>query len=260
MHARYDNMNLGRFLSTDPVRGNPKSPQSWNMYAYVGNSPINRTDPAGQAAADVAQQADRIIDNLAQMVDQTASGDAVGVLEMALANTLATVAKGTTDLLRVGDATGEAIGEGKSGGDIAAAAVGDTLRAAAIAGMAFPVVSKAAGALAPLAEGAVGPGGAAAVRAGQVGETAVRSAFDIGPKTAIKIAGRTRVPDGLTGTTLSEVKNVRSLSFTKQLRDYAGFAAQTGRRFDLFVRPKTQLSGPLLDAIEAGVINRRYIP
>jgi RHS repeat-associated protein len=47
MHARYYNPTAGRFLSVDPVLGNPSIPQSWNRYAYVQNNPINRTDPKG---------------------------------------------------------------------------------------------------------------------------------------------------------------------------------------------------------------------
>jgi RHS repeat-associated protein len=54
-----------------------------------------------------------------------------------------------------------------------------------------------------------------------------------------------RVPDGLTATTLSEVKNVAKLSLTNQLRDFAAFAGRTGRTFELFVRSSTELSGPL---------------
>jgi hypothetical protein len=103
-------------------------------------------------------------------------------------------------------------------------------------------------------------GGAAAVRAGQAGEAAVRAATNIGPATRITVNGATRIPDGLTGTVLSEVKNVGALSYTQQLRDFAAFARQSGRQFDLYVRPNTQLSGPLQDAVRAGEINLRYIP
>jgi hypothetical protein len=52
---------------------------------------------------------------------------------------------------------------------------------------------------------------------------------------------------------------VRSLSYTQQLRDYADFAQETGRRFDLYVRPDTELSKPLMDAVGAGHINLRFI-
>jgi hypothetical protein len=98
------------------------------------------------------------------------------------------------------------------------------------------------------------------VRVGQAGEAAVRAAYNIGPKVAIKFAGRTRIPDGLTRTVLSEVKNVKSLTYTQQLRDFASFSRKTTRQFDLFVRPNTRLSGPLTDAVRGGDINLRYIP
>jgi hypothetical protein len=88
----------------------------------------------------------------------------------------------------------------------------------------------------------------------------VREARDIGPKVRINANGRIRIPDGLTDTTLSEVKNVDSLSYTQQLRDFSDFAQATGRQFDLYVRQDTQLSGPLLDAIASGDINLNFIP
>jgi hypothetical protein len=56
------------------------------------------------------------------------------------------------------------------------------------------------------------------------------------------------------------------MSYTQQLRDFATYASQNGLRFDLWVRPTTQMSagtqmsGPLVEAIEAGVINLRFIP
>jgi len=73
-------------------------------------------------------------------------------------------------------------------------------------------------------------------------------------------AGRYRVPDGLSDTTLSEVKNVGRLSLTAQLRDYASYAQTNGLRFDLHVRPGAELSNPLRDAIDAGIIILRYLP
>jgi len=96
---------------------------------------------------------------------------------------------------------------------------------------------------------------------GREGEAAVRAANNIGDKTVIDVAGRTRIPDGLVpGISISEVKNVGSLSFTQQLRDYSSFAQQNGLRFDLYTRPSTTMSGPLLDAIDSGLINLKFIP
>ena len=49
MHARYYTPGGGRFLSVDPGKDwDPAKPQSWNMYAYVRNNPINSTDPTGR--------------------------------------------------------------------------------------------------------------------------------------------------------------------------------------------------------------------
>jgi RHS repeat-associated protein len=97
-------------------------------------------------------------------------------------------------------------------------------------------------------------------RLGSEGEARVRSRYDIGQKVPIKINGDTRIPDGLTNTTLSEVKNVQTLSYTQQLRDFAQFASQNGLRFDLYVRPGAELSGPLQEAIAHRIINVMYIP
>ena len=87
------------------------------------------------------------------------------------------------------------------------------------------------------------------MRAGQAGEDAVRGVYDIGPKVKIDVGGTKRIPDGLTDNVVSEVKNVQSLSYNSQLRDFVSYAGQTNRRVDLYVRPDTRLSGPLRDAI-----------
>jgi len=50
LHARWYFPYMGRFLSPDPVRGNPAQPQSLNLFAYVTDNPINFVDPWGLAA------------------------------------------------------------------------------------------------------------------------------------------------------------------------------------------------------------------
>lgn len=49
MHARYRSPLTSRFLSTDPVGGSPKAPQSWNRYAYTPGNPLKFTDPDGRS-------------------------------------------------------------------------------------------------------------------------------------------------------------------------------------------------------------------
>jgi RHS repeat-associated protein len=50
MGGRIYDYNLGRFLSVDPIIGNPLSSQSLNPYSYLGNNPLSGTDPTGYAA------------------------------------------------------------------------------------------------------------------------------------------------------------------------------------------------------------------
>ncbi len=45
--ARYYSPRLGRFMSTDPLRGSIGSLQSHHAYAYVINNPSNLSDPSG---------------------------------------------------------------------------------------------------------------------------------------------------------------------------------------------------------------------
>lgn len=49
--ARYNSSILGRFMSPDEplMDQETSSPQSWNLYTYVRNNPINNTDPSGNA-------------------------------------------------------------------------------------------------------------------------------------------------------------------------------------------------------------------
>ncbi|WP_038050560.1 RHS repeat domain-containing protein, partial [Thermoanaerobaculum aquaticum] len=51
LHARWYFPQLARFLSPDPVRGEVFSPESLNLFAYVGGNPTNLVDPWGLAAS-----------------------------------------------------------------------------------------------------------------------------------------------------------------------------------------------------------------
>jgi RHS repeat-associated protein len=44
---RFHVNRLGRFSSADPIEGCERNPQGLNRFTYVGNDPINRTDPMG---------------------------------------------------------------------------------------------------------------------------------------------------------------------------------------------------------------------
>jgi RHS repeat-associated protein len=52
---RYYSNVVGRFFSPDPgglATANPKTPESWNRYAYVHGDPVNFTDPTGMCDED----------------------------------------------------------------------------------------------------------------------------------------------------------------------------------------------------------------
>lgn len=49
LHARHYGPRMARFLSIDPGKDwELRQPQSWNLYAYTRNNPVNRTDPTGR--------------------------------------------------------------------------------------------------------------------------------------------------------------------------------------------------------------------
>jgi Restriction endonuclease fold toxin 7 len=70
-----------------------------------------------------------------------------------------------------------------------------------------------------------------------------------------------RIPDKLdhAARVIGEVKNVKSLSYTNQLKDFAAYAEKNKYAFELWVRPTTKLSGPLQKQVEAGKITLRLL-
>ncbi|QTK46671.1 putative toxin [Xanthomonas euvesicatoria] len=88
-----------------------------------------------------------------------------------------------------------------------------------------------------------------------MGELGVRLVADIGEKAAVLVNGRIRIPDGIIKGAVSEVKNVKSQDFTKQLRGYAQFAQSNGREFNLYIRSGTKLGKPLQEVAANGKVN-----
>ena len=81
---------------------------------------------------------------------------------------------------------------------------------------------------------------------GKAGEE--MAGIDQSAKKLITVNGRGRIPDELTASTLREVKNVKYLSNTQQLRDYRDYALSTGRNYILVVRPTTVIAKTILAA------------
>ncbi|MDE2048285.1 MAG: hypothetical protein KGJ44_07755 [Betaproteobacteria bacterium] len=219
----------------DPQGVDAQRPHSFNRYAYAANNPLRYGDPDGRTPLDL----------IFLVTDVVQLGHAIYTGE------------GRTEAI---------INVGLSAiGVISPVVATGLVLKAWRAERAAEHVAQAARVVAQSID--VEKGVAAAKTAGQLGkegEAAVRAVYDIGEKPAqsILMNGRGRIPDGINplAKSLSEVKNVDSLSFTRQLRDYSEYAQSQGLRFDLYTRPSTKLSGPLQDAIDSGLINHLRIP
>ena len=104
-------------------------------------------------------------------------------------------------------------------------------------------------------------GGCGPVRRGQAGLRAARVTQNTNRIPSVTNTAAYRVPDGLNKAkrVMDEVKNSGAVSYTNQLRDYASWAAGKGYTFNLWVRMRAALSGPLQEAVDMGaIILRRF--
>ncbi len=94
-------------------------------------------------------------------------------------------------------------------------------------------------------------------KVGRAGEDFIKAGgWKIGNRGYFVVNMRKRVSDGLTEDVLSEIKNVRRLSLTLQLRDYLKYAEENELIMQVFVREGegTVLSKALLELEEKGAI------
>lgn len=128
----------------------------------------------------------------------------------------------------------------------------------AITGVTFGAIGKAAKA----AKSAIKASKVAKYTTGtanQIGKIGEKISGIIKNTKKFNVNGRVRIPDGITRKFVQEVKNVKSLSLTSQLRDYMQLANSMGKRLELFIRPNTYLSGPLKQAIKQYGVKITYL-
>jgi hypothetical protein len=85
-----------------------------------------------------------------------------------------------------------------------------------------------------------------------------------GPKVGIRIPGtnQLRFPDRLDEAVkvLTEVKNVKMVRFTPQIRDYLTYARAKAYQIELWTRPSSDFAKEIEDAILRGDIKPKHIP
>ena len=232
LQSRYYDPEVGRWINIDNVEylGTEDELISYNLFTYCLNNPVNRTDENGNLSlpnwAKVAIGAVALAGAVALTV---ATGGGAAAVAVGVAKVVGSVALSTAVSAGVGY-----LQNGKQGA-IDGACNGFMFGSlSALGGAAFKYVKvRSATTGSPNSMG-------------QAGER--MAGIDQSAKQSIQVNGRTRIPDALTETTLTEVKNVKYISNTQQLRDFATYANATGRSLELWVRPTTRVARTVVDA------------
>jgi RHS repeat-associated protein len=236
--ARYYDPGIGRFISADTIVQRIVDPQTLNRYSYCSNNPLKYVDPTGHGWWSIVTDIASIVFDVYQLAAEPSWGNA-GFLALDVVLTCVPIIPAGAGPLAKGVVKGtELLNKGEK-----VAEDGTKLIEAAD----------------KLADGASKTDLARSV--GKEGEDAAGIKE---PKERIESLSGTakyRIPDELLHDEkiLREIKNVKSQSYTNQLRDFNAWAKENGYEFILEVRPDTQLSRPLQEAIENGDIILKVI-
>ena len=230
LQSRYYNPEVGRFISADVLLSTGQGVIGHNAYAYCLNNPVNREDSNGNWSMPnwlkVTIGAVALVGAVALTV---ATGGGAAAVAVGVAKVVGSVAVSTAVSAGVGY-----LENGKQG------AIDGACN-----GFMFGSLSACGGAALKYANVHAATTGSP----NSMGKAGERMAgIDPSAKRAIRINGRVRIPDELTQTTLKEVKNVKYISNTLQLRDFADYAKITGRTLELWVRPTTKIAKTVIDA------------
>ena len=230
LQSRYYNPEVGRFISSDVLLSTGQGVIGHNAYAYCLNNPVNREDSNGNWSMPnwlkVTIGAVALVGAVALTV---ATGGGAAAVAVGVAKVVDSVAVSTAVSAGVGY-----LENGKQG------AIDGACN-----GFMFGSLSACGGAALKYSNVHAATTGSP----NSMGKAGERMAgIDPSAKRAIRINGRVRIPDELTQTTLKEVKNVKYISNTLQLRDFADYAKITGRTLELWVRPTTKIAKTVIDA------------
>ena len=232
LKSRYYDPAIGRFISADDPSylGAGETTQGLNLFAYCLNDPVNRIDADGNwSMPNWAKIAVGAVATVAAVAVTVATGGsaaaiAVGVIKVAGSVALSTAVSAGAGYLQNGK-------EGAIDG--------------ACNGFMFGGLSACGGAVLKYAKvhaattGTPNSIGKAEEKMARINQSA---------KKPINVNGTIRIPDELTSSTLKEVKNVKYISNTRQLKDFATYAKDTSRSLELWVRPTTKIAQTVRDA------------
>ena len=247
--ARYYDPTGGVFLSVDPLL-DPNNPTTFNPYAYSGNNPTTFSDPTGLMYEGVG---------CGNCRGGTAS---IKEPKRTVTNSVASTVRKCSGYLPCGPAPVPACGSWNAhcssharGPSPEERELSLSLATMAIPGLGwlnlakFPRIAALITKLAPLKK-PLAPQKSGTQTARELGAAGELSAGII--KNTERISSATgaapyRIPDVLDNAAgiIGEVKNVRYLSLTNQMRDFIAHAEAKGYTFQLFIRPSTTLSRPL---------------
>jgi len=232
-----------------------KDPGSWNKYSYTRNDPVNRIDPNGtcdETTYDVKNGVLQIIGInpctpifiAGFSINYTAQSQLQQDYESGACN----LASGRPcyDADRLRRNLGMLSAEACTAAEYVDLTCGNGV---AIAGM-LSRFGRFAGGL------GVAGWWQMAKFLGDQGEKIVGDALRM-TKNTLPLKGTNLIPNFVTDSTIYEVKNVSSLSFTEQLRNYSDWAITNNFSFVIYVREGAQISSTLRAAAQSGLLEIR---